>query len=87
MRQKNAYYKLNDWGVVVKTARVANKEDACTNDLFLFAFCFGKCLSMSIFSSHLWQRSQLARGRDERVLAGVREHILFSSTHRMFCEI
>ena len=69
----------------MKTARVAhqrsvcwlwnkkkNKEDPRTNDLFLFAFCFGKCLSMLIFSSHLWQRSQLVRGHDARVLAGVK---------------
>ena len=48
-----------------------NKEDPRTNDLFLFAFCFGKCLSMLIFSSHLWQRSQLVCGHDARVLAGV----------------
>lgn len=87
MRPKKEYYKSNDWGVVVKTARVAHKEDARTNDLFLFAFCFGKCLSMLIFSSHLWQRSQLVRGHDARVLAWVPEHTLFSSTHRMFCEI
>ena len=97
MRQKNAYYKLNDWGVVVKTARVAHqssvcrlwnnnkkkaKEDPRTNDLFLFAFCFGKCLSMLIFSSHLWQRSQLVCRHDARVLAGVNTPF-FSSTHRI----